>query len=92
MRWPLRASITTAERGEFAQKILDEVPHLPGVSTAASIHDIPYQGGWLTSHAQTDATRSYANHRQQLPEAQWQQTSGGYFGLMGIALVKLQRR
>ncbi len=79
---------TVRQRGEFAHKMLEEARVMPGVEAAALIHDIPYEGGWMTSHAETDATpAALASSRQQLPEVQWQQSSAGYFALMAIAMT-----
>ena len=79
---------TVQQRGEFAHKMLEEARMMPGVEAAALIHDIPYEGGWMTSHAETDATpAALASSRQQLLEVQWQQSSAGYFSLMAIAMV-----
>ena len=80
---------TPEKRGEFAHRMLEKARTMPGVESAALIHDIPYEGGWMTSHAETDATpASLKASRNQLPEVQLQLASAGYFAMMGIPVTK----
>ena len=77
-----------AERlAEFAQQVVEKARTLPGVESAALIHDVPYEGGWTMTHAETDRSpATLQGSRMQLPEVQMQLTSEGYFPLMGIPL------
>jgi len=86
---PQKKYSTIEKRAAFAQQVLEAARALPGVEGAALIHDIPYEGGWLTTHAETDSTpAALKGTRKQLPEVQLQLTSAGYFPLMGIGLTR----
>jgi putative ABC transport system permease protein len=86
---PVKTYSTREKQGEFAQKMLERARAMPGVESAALIHDVPYDGGWMTAHAETDATPAALKaSRAQLPQVQWQLSSAGYFSMLGVSLVR----
>lgn len=86
---PERTYSTHEKQSEFAQRFLERARALPGVESAALIHDIPYEGGWMTTHAETDQNSAALKaSKTQLPEVQWQRSSAGFFAMLGVPLVR----
>jgi putative ABC transport system permease protein len=77
---------SASTRCEFAQRLVEKTRSLGGVSSAALIFDIPFHGNWSTTTLETSADKGV--ERSKLPEAGLQIASPGYFGLMGIPILK----
>src|SRR5712692_4274343 len=83
---PLSAYATTHQRAALYARILDEVPALPGVKSAAAVSLLPASGDWHNRGFSLEVPESTSRRAKLFADVE--SASAAYFHTMGIPLLK----
>jgi putative ABC transport system permease protein len=85
---PAKTTLDALEAGRFFDDVLIRLRQLPGVLSAAAVNGLPSGQGGSNGNYAVEGQNSFTGDTRNLPHADFNMTSPGYFATLGIPLVR----